>query len=1314
MDKRDVMALDSVNSSDSLQHNPCEAPSEPGGPLSMEESDNSLKRKRPRLDSGGRASGIMSTERTIATSSSSEPAPLSPSTALTEHGLVQTDEQTNIDFPSHVRTPSKVTINVRAPQPGIPDLEQNPKDVLSAPSARPDMSATRESSSPLMITTNRSATVSPSSTQPRSPEIEIAEVEDIDSDNDGSEWPSVVNVIGEDGQGTNLMDHFPCLDRGQTLLDTMHWLAGILEKGDLGNGEVILELTSWFNAYLNYTERPTRRLKLLEDYLPFWMELPHLFESLLRRRHPFGPHFHVYPLTVVEGNCARFIEDLLKVYARLTLRLVQMDIHILEQSSPTENSRIEFYSHRYAQTLNYVTKTVDVPLWSTFTKHYNISTSRIVAAVADYFLAIPLNGFSCVSHFAALLFKYICNRPSLFHHAYPAMQITKNLLGIASNKFTTCRDDILSIPERWRNFPREAVRFFRAMDSEIQTSIQRVPSSLSGDFSKELVNIMASLLIDSAHTDRTLAASLFQEIVGHFEDARPEYYADLIGVSWKLKLLKKYVTEGRMELRVQGVDALQSDLVAAFNKYARSNEVGINHPVMQYLASFILENKLVDYIVGIDSHPQLIARSANIVGFLVVTFKYTSHESDAIWHTVRTSQDPRVVASVLTMLGSIFNTCEYGVLIYLCKKLNELPLHAFDAKMIEYGTLLLQHIRDKFSNARREEQLDTPPYDLCIRLIRQAAADEGKFAANVDAVSQFALGELAHLLQWGPSESDRKLIYKECIRDIAEKTPNATGSICAINALLSQRPHSDTALLTEELDLARLVVDELAVSVQRQREKGVPSLVRNYAVSARLDLLYNIILYEPATIKPELGDVMWDSLWGKGALGERERELAWTKLINALDALEKPNNFLNRCITVYLPQLDPSLFTPGVLTFSQHVVDYQNRSMVPRGEGDQDVIEIMGVEQVWRLILTAPNESIGVSAIKLLVGIYLDSPIIAKASAAAVDATHIAVVDRCVRQLTSAASKLRAFSDGTTSGEDEPMVIVVSDAEIYAQELYFHRSLSFLKEIIFGMRAHPQYSPPLKQQPEIPQPATTVKGDPIRIRYQGFTGNSQTAIRDFVIGDLETAKDLNERLRDSTKFSRFNLIAGGQYLNLDAVEERTLRDLRIVNKGLLMVKKIEAANTGVEMDYSEGVAAVELEISKHFDDLYDLLGLEEKLAHEIFDFIISFPPENKIRRMVVDKTTSTAMIFPKGQPYKALYCINTLQICLKEQLQRGNQNEHFISHGVKLMLSAVMDTSIIEAASNHQLKMSIATSIVECLLAFLKGNDPPLFASFSS
>src|SRR5699024_4630035 len=110
----------------------------------------------------------------------------------------------------------------------------------------------------------------------------------------------------------------------------------------------------------------------------------------------------------------------------------------------------------------------------------------------------------------------------------------------------------------------------------------------------------------------------------------------------------------------------------------------IMHPVVSYLVSFLREHKIVDYILGIDSHPQLISRSYNIVGFLIVTSTYTDLDTDTIWKTVIESQDPRTVAEVLVMFKKTFHMHQLEALLYLCSKLLDLPLDCFDARMIEY------------------------------------------------------------------------------------------------------------------------------------------------------------------------------------------------------------------------------------------------------------------------------------------------------------------------------------------------------------------------------------------------------------------------------------------------------------------------------------------------------------------------------------------------------------------------------------------------------------------------------------------------------
>src|SRR2546430_841299 len=90
-------------------------------------------------------------------------------------------------------------------------------------------------------------------------------------------------------------------------------------------------------------------------------------------------------------------------------------------------------------------------------------------------------------------------------------------------------------------------------------------------------------------------------------------------------------------------------------------------------------------------------------------------------------------------------------------------------------------------------------------------------------VYDFAARELQDLVAMGPTNENRKMIYLECVQDIAEMTPSATGSICAINAFLRRKTTAsglaDIRMLTEELDLTTLLVKEFAHGIDIERAK---------------------------------------------------------------------------------------------------------------------------------------------------------------------------------------------------------------------------------------------------------------------------------------------------------------------------------------------------------------------------------------------------------------------------------------------------------------------------------------------------------------
>lgn len=891
------------------------------------------------------------------------------------------------------------------------------------------------------------------------------------------------------------------------------------------------------------------------------------------------------------------IEAFFCAYARLVARFVQLDLHTIDQLPTDLNMEPDLVSKGYVQALLWIPN--DIPLWALLRDTCGCGSLDIVVATVAAFAEPPSNGIQCLSRYVAFILEHMVQFPKMAPLLWPPIYIVGKTLQYGAGQQTGKDEGSNVVSDSSRSIPRDAFGFFKVVDEKLQVFVSKQISALTIELSKDLVSHLSTFLRRISQLDESLASALFAQVVGSSENVDPEDFPEMIEYAWRSKLLKRCITAGRMEIRVQGIETMQQDLVNVWTKHMRNNDAGKHHPVVQFLVKYILDSRLVEYIVGVESHPQLITRSANIVGFLVVTSSYTDRHSDAIWQAVITSQDPRFVDAILGMLTNIFRMSTYSALIYLCKKLNELPVRAFDGRMMGYGGTLLDQVRRKFQECQPDSRLDSPPYDLCIRLIRQAAAASDLTPNGMIAIHNFAMGELSQLVHFGPRDEDRRVIYHECIGDIAAKSPYATGSIFAINALLAQDPSKDIGMLASEFELTRLVVDELVETVQDVRRQRLESGVRSDVLSARLELLQRIILHIPATIASEHGERLWNVLIGRDALGDEERNSAWSMLVGVTGACHTRNVFIDQCINEYLPQLDPALFTIDLLTFVQQAIAYQARLSPPHAASGHEVIDIPGVDQLWQIVLCAPSGTIELQATQKLVEFYLDTPLIRKAPRTAVEATHVALIQRCVAQLTAAALKLKPSSDATMSGEDERKGIRAPDEEDYIQELRFTRSLLFLREILRGMRARPQYSPPPRKALELAERVKEVKGEAVKISYQAFNGGVNTGVQAFEAGDLETVEELTTRLKKLTGFSKFTAIAGGQKLDLSTDTSKTLRDLKIGRSGLLMIRRVPDSALVQPIGPAQALSAVEDEVLKHFDELYKLLGLDEKFAREV-------------------------------------------------------------------------------------------------------------------
>jgi ubiquitin carboxyl-terminal hydrolase 34 len=735
----------------------------------------------------------------------------------------------------------------------------------------------------------------------------------------------------------------------------------------------------------------------------------------------------------------------------------------------------------------------------------------------------------------------------------------------------------------------QGYEFYTLMSAGLETIIDKHVTFLSQDAAAAHLYNLPLFLKVAISQEISAARDLLETKRRQHTMLVRKQFPTVISKEWKFTILKKLITSAQMQLRVIGVTTMCSDLLELYQRNKGSDPTA--SPILLYFAEFVLDNQLVDYIVGIGSHPEIINESNNILGFLIVTKTYKSAQTDKIWQTVMTSQDPRVVEAILRMVMRCLNLYDYRSLLYLCKKVCDVPIESFTVPMREFSQNLFKDLVVK-AMSDQVHYLGAPPYDLCVRLIRESSIISPECPAGYPEIQAFAASRLRELLQQGPGPEARTAIYLSCLEDISSRTPTAPGSICVINALLRQN-NTDLRRLCNDHSLTQLVVEELESAVAADRH----STARNSpAGNARRELLMSLIIHEPATINPDLGKRLWNVLVGSGSKSIIERNSSWLILNSATKKSSTKNVFVASCYRDYLPKLPPHCFTTGALDFAREAIVAWLDEIRPDFIAEDRTFESQALEQLWRMILTAPPNTIDAAAINILVEVYVDHSLILTMPRAKARSIHLALVDRCLDQLKTAASKLKTFSDGASSGSDEGMVIVASEDQFQEQEKIFARSLAVLREFLRAYQSKPQFATP-KARSLTTITMADVAGEPLTVKYQSFDGNKHTEVKSLTLGKLNTAAALFASLQKVTGFKNYKVYCGGKEFDPDEIEVcKSLDDLNL--NGLVLIQRREDSD-GIPIHLNGTKPTLENEIMKHFDDLWGYLSMHEKVAQEV-------------------------------------------------------------------------------------------------------------------
>lgn len=729
-----------------------------------------------------------------------------------------------------------------------------------------------------------------------------------------------------------------------------------------------------------------------------------------------------------------------------------------------------------------------------------------------------------------------------------------------------------------------AYTFFEMMEKHLGTFIEKNATFLNVDMVLGQIRDLTEILNRVLNMAYKPAETRAQQVVQSDPEINSKYVPRAAATRWKLSMLNKLITSSQMQLRVGGIASFCGELLAL---YADRNGMSpADHPLLRNIGKYVVSINIVDYIVGIGTHPEIIGHSRDLLGFLTITRTYTDDHTDKIWSTVKSSLDHRVVDSILRMLQQLLTLMDSHDRMYLCNKMQEIPVESFTVTMRVFcEELFSQLCRD---SKAKSADLGSPPYEVCVRLICESTvprAEARPMAFN--DLQQWASIQL-HLLSnrancQGPDSLVRHQIYHRCLDDLHNGI-NADGSLLALCIFLHTNPY-DVNLLIDRVDFVPLCIENFS---WRKTNKSIEE---------HLILFRQLIMKNFIKDTANLGLQLWNKIIGadEADIEGEERQNGWRMLAEIMKDAGPENVFIKACIQQYLPNLPPHLFSKASFSFARQAIGCFNTGRTLDPQDDSPAIDQNGVEQLWRMVLSSNDKATFQQyAIDELISFYLDSTMINRLSRDKIQEIHLSFVGRCLAQLKSAAVKLKSFSEGTTSGDDEPMIIVVPDKEIHDQESLFCKSLLLLKGFLRAYESSPRYAQK-RSKPQKTNTSEEIQGEWQLVSYQIFSEGTASKVEKLAVGSLNSGAFLFGKLQQLANCKHIRIHHKGKEVSASDIDlSKSLDDLDLGMNGHLVL-----VSTITDPDIWNQHSPVHLEIVNNFDDLFDLLAMDGTQAKDV-------------------------------------------------------------------------------------------------------------------
>lgn len=729
-----------------------------------------------------------------------------------------------------------------------------------------------------------------------------------------------------------------------------------------------------------------------------------------------------------------------------------------------------------------------------------------------------------------------------------------------------------------------ALNIFQTVSTSLKKMVSKNASSMHPERTKGLTSALAWILhfglsVDMP-TEETPSTNL--ESKQTYKDLPSQAVTD--AWAWQLTTMTEYIKSSSMQLRVMGMTSVALDLTEIWRYLDDSGDKNI----LPHLGQILIQTGILDYILGNNSHPEIVAESMSVFGLLAAAnLLSTDHLSILLENIISPGNDHKAEAMSKVLTGTI-GLLSYEYLMSLCDALHGIPIEMLASHLRQPWDSLGREILWKAKNGEAPISLEPLRLWFCITWQASIVVDEGEF--KYADIQLSARQRLRQLLDQCENFDFRDVLLDECLAGIKRKDHATSGIMWCMSVLIRsqemQRMNNTRCLATSAIDEIEHAIQEASRTVNR-------SVLHGKTNQARCTFLRNLFVTCGNDFSDQFCHRTWRLLVNIMAISSDDQITVWRTLEDVDAESSGANNFVEKCIRVYSEELSGLQLCEAML----NVVQTKAVATWTSGLNNADAPDISsnpGTSKLWRFVKESQDEGAAERAIAILVNdIYLRSDLLELCSQSQCRRIHSSLVRSCLQDVTKIVRCLNPPDSMVESHCNSSK----TELRLESSRQTCSRILKFLSYFVQRYQAKRDLYA-LDLRPFMSSGLSATRGEPAGLLYQSFDGNSQTDIKPLAIGSQNTVRCLLTQLKEATGFESYRLFyRGRQFLPTDREIYKSLKDLDLQN-GLLLVKRED-----VELPYPtlarEGCSIVEQILLNHFSDLWQHWPLGGTIAYQV-------------------------------------------------------------------------------------------------------------------